>query len=206
MTTDSDFKRLVRDRMRRTGERYTTARAALEIVQPTPASSPEQACYDRVVRTFFTGTRLRSIPHRRRARVVVLLELLRRFERERSYTESEGPTVWRRHPPGGRIVRDLLDSQLGTVWRFATECVIATIEPEVSPAQHAWSVDAHGIQRIRSEWDAALTSADLDAPVQWLLPDPVPVWRVAGWVPIELMKNLAEIHQLLVRRRSLPTR
>lgn len=158
---------------------------------------------------------------------------------------------------------ELLDSQLDIAWRFATECVIPTIEPEdllcqpgpnvctvhdregrwqadwpdesrlplpevtvawllwhiewwwsdaaarvrgeapIRPEDHGWSGGTAGIERAKADWDGLLTAVDLDRRIQWLLPDPVPVWRVAGWVPIELMKNLAEIHQLLVRRRNL---
>ncbi|MGH7536648.1 MAG: hypothetical protein ACREMG_13860, partial [Gemmatimonadales bacterium] len=38
MPTNKDFKRLVRGRMRKTGEAYTTARAHLLVKQPTPAT------------------------------------------------------------------------------------------------------------------------------------------------------------------------
>jgi uncharacterized protein YndB with AHSA1/START domain len=40
MTTDKDFKRLVRGRMQKTGESYTTARAHLRKQKPTPADVP----------------------------------------------------------------------------------------------------------------------------------------------------------------------
>ena len=98
MTHNADFKRLVRARMRDTGESYTRARHALS-TQPvapqpippsrtTPPADPGEVT-DKTLRTFFDGDRLRSIPARRKARVVVLLELLRRFEPGRAYPEKE---------------------------------------------------------------------------------------------------------------------
>lgn len=50
---------------------------------------------DRTIATFFDGERLRSIPTKRRARVAVLLELLRRFEVGRTYTEVEVNAILR---------------------------------------------------------------------------------------------------------------
>ncbi len=44
---------------------------------------------ERVLRDFFDGERLRAIPAQRKKRVVVLRELLRRFEPGREYTERE---------------------------------------------------------------------------------------------------------------------
>ncbi|HEV8453798.1 MAG TPA: hypothetical protein VGQ24_02830 [Gemmatimonadales bacterium] len=45
MPTDKDFKRLVRGRMQKTGESYTTARAHLRKQKPTAAVSPAPADY-----------------------------------------------------------------------------------------------------------------------------------------------------------------
>ncbi|XVX18779.1 DUF2087 domain-containing protein [Actinomycetota bacterium] len=84
MTTDADFKRLVRVRMSATGENYTTARQAL--IDEREAST---AFYDKTIRTFFDGETLRSIPARRKPRAVVLLHLLTRFEPGRVYAEPE---------------------------------------------------------------------------------------------------------------------
>jgi uncharacterized protein YndB with AHSA1/START domain len=46
MPTDKDFKRLVRGRMQKTGEAYTTARAHLRKHQPTAAAPPAPAPAD----------------------------------------------------------------------------------------------------------------------------------------------------------------
>ncbi len=43
MPTDKDFKRLVRGRMQKTGESYTTARAHLRKQQPTTAAPARPA-------------------------------------------------------------------------------------------------------------------------------------------------------------------
>lgn len=53
MTTDKDFKRLVRGRMQKTGESYTTARANLlrqpkQIVQPAATAAPVSIDYAKV--------------------------------------------------------------------------------------------------------------------------------------------------------------
>ena len=53
------------------------------------AAGPVDAAQAKVVATFFDGERLRSIPTKRKARVAVLLELLRRFEPGRRYAERE---------------------------------------------------------------------------------------------------------------------
>lgn len=119
MTADADFKRLVRERMAQTGSTYTQARAELlarlpdvsapavaldpslpsqRTIVAAPADDPrseddrlaaDRAFYDRTVRSFFDQDRLNAIPSRRRPRVVVLLELLRRFEPGREYAERE---------------------------------------------------------------------------------------------------------------------
>lgn len=122
MTTDADFKALVRARMERTGENYTTARAALlEQPAPAPSHSPSPAddstgepatdpFVERTVRSFFDGPRLRSIPTKRRARVAVLLHLLERFEVGRDYPEREVNDILRTaHDDISTLRRELVD-------------------------------------------------------------------------------------------------
>lgn len=136
MTSDKNFKALVRERMRSHGENYTTARAALVAQAPPPsaiqtssgslgADDPDPY-YARTVRTFFDGPRLRSIPTKRRARVVVLLELLRGFERGRDYAEVEVNDRLRvAHPDVASLRRELVDYRLllraGGVYRVTDE-------------------------------------------------------------------------------------
>ncbi len=100
MTRDRDVKNLVRARMAQTGETYTAARAALLATGPEPEHQPDHrpdhrpdpaadAFRAKTLRAFFDGPRLRSIPAKRKARVIVLLELLNRFEAGRVYPEHE---------------------------------------------------------------------------------------------------------------------
>ncbi|MFT3875082.1 MAG: metalloregulator ArsR/SmtB family transcription factor [Propioniciclava sp.] len=81
----------------------------------TPASTapdlldadPDHA---RTVRIFFDGPQLRQIPAKRKARVSVLLELLRRFDPTRSYTEPEVNAVLREaHDDVATLRRELVD-------------------------------------------------------------------------------------------------
>ena len=106
MTHDSDFKQLVRARMRATGQPYTAARADLlrhresDASPDVPPSSPaaqqksEEWClaeaeHHRVLGRFLHEGRVVSVPARRRARVHVLLHLLSRFPAGRTYSEPE---------------------------------------------------------------------------------------------------------------------
>lgn len=74
---------------------------------PQPVDDPERA---RHVRIFFDGPRLRSIPAKRKARVSVLLELLRRFEPGRRYTEGEVNAILREaHDDVAFLRRELVD-------------------------------------------------------------------------------------------------
>ncbi|HMS38240.1 MAG TPA: metalloregulator ArsR/SmtB family transcription factor [Arachnia sp.] len=75
--------------------------------EPAPAVDAAQ---ERVLRTFFDGERLRSIPAKRKARVAVLLELLRRFEPGRRYAEREVNEILRRaHADVALLRRELVD-------------------------------------------------------------------------------------------------
>lgn len=84
-----------------------------------PVDDPERA---RHVRIFFDGPRLRSIPAKRKARVSVLLELLRRFETGRRYTEGEVNAILRTaHDDVAFLRRELVDYRYlaregGTYW------------------------------------------------------------------------------------------
>ena len=154
MTTDADFKALVRARMAQTGQTYTAARADLLLrrdatgdhprsdgdaatataasaasaataavavsaepirSRPTITSAaaertPDEVFRDKTLRAFFDGKRLRSIPAKRKARVVVLLELLRRFEPGRTYAEREVNDLLRAsHDDVASLRRELVD-------------------------------------------------------------------------------------------------
>ena len=91
MTRDSDFKKVVRARMADTGEGYAAARAAVEETR-----SPHREAYDaaraeqeRLVARLFTDGRIARVPAKRKVRAAVLLEVVRRFEPGRVYSERE---------------------------------------------------------------------------------------------------------------------
>lgn len=91
MTRDSDFKKVVRARMAETGEGYAAARAAVEETR-----SPHREAYDaaraeqeRLVGRLFADGRIARVPARRKVRAAVLLEVVRRFEPGRVYSERE---------------------------------------------------------------------------------------------------------------------
>lgn len=117
MTRDQDFKRLVRARMRETGENYTLARSHFENASRNSARNDaphDEASADasadvrsstagataheraaaqqrRTIRPFLDaeGRGLLSIPTKRSTRMAVLLDLVRHFEPNREYTEAE---------------------------------------------------------------------------------------------------------------------
>lgn len=91
MTRDSDFKRIVRARMAETGEGYAAARAAVGETR-----SPHREAYDaaraeqeRLVGRLFADGRIARVPAKRKVRAAVLLEVVRRFEPGRVYSEPE---------------------------------------------------------------------------------------------------------------------
>lgn len=81
----------------------------------------------RVLREFFDGYRLRSIPAQRKKRVVVLRELLKRFEPERRYAEREvNDILGRAHEDVATLRRELImygfmNRERGEYWLAASE-------------------------------------------------------------------------------------
>ncbi len=120
-----------------------------------PAPIPD-AYYAKTVRAFFDGDRLVSVPSRRRPRVVVLLELLRRFEPGRGYTEAEVNAILRRaHDDVAFLRRELVD------YRYlerADGVYRVTSAPPVRDANEAQEVPAG-----EAEWLAALIASTLPA-------------------------------------------
>ena len=74
-------------------------------------------------------------------------------------------------------------------------------EPALGPDDVPWSGGAGAsratIARLHDEWVAVLASADLDHPCSAPWPHPQPLSLVAAWVNLELMKNVAELGQLV---------
>lgn len=105
MTRQSDLKTLIRARMAVTGERYTAAAAALAYEWQSA-----ERYHATVLARFFDGDRLRSIPARRKPRVAVLLELLRRIRAGRAYAEAEVNDLLRpAHEDVATLRRELVD-------------------------------------------------------------------------------------------------
>lgn len=75
--------------------------------------------------------------------------------------------------------------------------------PPRAPAEHAWSGGIDGLVSVKNAWDDVLATADLEREVVGLMPRARPLWWVAGWVNVEFTKNLAELHQVLVRRDNV---
>ncbi|WP_231446928.1 DUF2087 domain-containing protein [Brevibacterium zhoupengii] len=114
MTKHNDFKLLVRHRMAVTGENFTSARAALlEAQSPNSAVATEneaEAFRAKTLRTFMREGRLNSIPTKRKALVVILIQLLAAFEVGRIYSEKDVNSILRTfHPDFARLRRELID-------------------------------------------------------------------------------------------------
>jgi hypothetical protein len=75
-----------------------------------PPASEEDAYRAKVIRNFFDGERLKSIPAQRKQRVVVLQHLLQRFDASRTYTEREVNDLLRpAHDDVASLRRELVD-------------------------------------------------------------------------------------------------
>ncbi len=128
MTKDKDFKNLVRTRMTETGENFTTARTALIAAKQNanrsavPGSTtgrgatidPEIARFrSKTLRTFMPDGRLVAIPTKRRALVLVLIEVLAAIEPDRVYSEKQlGAVLSDFHPDFALLRRELIDYRL----------------------------------------------------------------------------------------------
>lgn len=153
MTTDRGFKDLVRARMVETGENYTTARATL--LADREAAERFAA---KTLRTFVHEGRLTAIPVKRRARVIVLLELLHLFQPDREYTEVEvNATLRPVHDDVALLRRELVDygfmTRAAGVYRVA-ECFPDhghTVAPEIpSDAERRFRAATGGTSADRS--------------------------------------------------------
>lgn len=134
VTSNKDFKALVRLRMRSTGETYTAARAALESGAPSPSPRWREAEREQqqLINRWFVGARLRAIPARRKVRAAVLLEVLARFVPGRTYSEHEVSDLLESiHPDFAYLRRELIS--LGYLVRHDGRywvCVFAPIRTD----------------------------------------------------------------------------
>lgn len=87
-------------------------------------------------------------------------------------------------------------------WWWTDTLSRVTGQPPLAPDTHRWSGGTAGIHAVKQRWDQVLATADLDAPIEWLMPEPQPLWFVASWVNVELTKNLAEINRVKVSRAN----
>lgn len=116
-----------------------------DVNAPALAPTPVDAEQARTLRVFFDGERLRSIPTKRKARVAVLVELLRRFEPGREYTEREvGDILRRAHDDVALLRRELVDYRYlvraDGIYRVNDQLPTrdATEAQEVPPGEAEW--------------------------------------------------------------------
>lgn len=81
-------------------------------------------------------------------------------------------------------------------WWWTDAAALVEGRPKTPPEEHRWSGGTDGILATKAAWDRVLETTDLDQSVSGLMPEPQPLWFVAGWVNFELTKNLAEINHL----------
>ena len=124
MTKDKDFKKLVRTRMLATGENYTTARSTLLAEHATPDQTAEagngptadpqiEQFRTKTLRTFMPDGRITAIPTKRRARVVILIEVLKALDADKVYEEKElNGILGDFHPDFALLRRELIDYRL----------------------------------------------------------------------------------------------
>ncbi|MBK8758584.1 MAG: DUF2087 domain-containing protein [Actinomycetales bacterium] len=106
--------------------------------------------YDKTVRTFFDGPRLRAIPSKRRPRAAVLLHLLERFDADRVYTEAEVNGILRTaHDDVASLRRELVDYRYLT--RGEGRYRVAEVDPErdVNEAQEVPPFEAEILAQLR---------------------------------------------------------
>lgn len=69
-------------------------------------------------------------------------------------------------------------------------------------SRHLWDGSVQTIEATKLAWEEMLRATPLDKMIEGLMPEPKPLWFVAGWVNFELTKNVSEIHQLINRRAN----
>lgn len=87
-------------------------------------------------------------------------------------------------------------------WWWTDAARVCRGQTGMQAAEHRWSGSTDGLVAAKREWDEILHTHDLEAEIVGLMPTPQPFWFVAAWVNFELIKNLAEINQLLTQRAN----
>lgn len=120
MTKDKDFKKLVRTRMTETGENYTTARTALVAANQSGQSSTDSSIDPQILRfraktlkTFMPDGHIVAIPTKRRALVLVLIEVFAALGPDQVYDEKRlNDILGDFHPDFALLRRELIDYRL----------------------------------------------------------------------------------------------
>ncbi|WAL40186.1 DUF2087 domain-containing protein [Brevibacterium sp. BRM-1] len=151
MTHHAGFKARIRARMRATGENFTQARSALQAERDEQLALG-QAFRDKTLRSFAVGDlrldgTLRSIPARRRQRVVILLELLHRFESDRRYSETEVNALLRSaHGDVAYLRRELIE--------YGFMCRAESIYWLSAERPRRWGSESQETAALEDEWFA----------------------------------------------------
>ncbi len=142
--------------------RYALNGDLLRAMRRTPLESPDQEPVDgqqdeeaafraKVIRTFFDGDRLRSIPAHRKQRVVVLQKLLERFDPSRTYPETEVNDLLRKaHDDVASLRRELVDYGFMTRERGIYQVARSTphrsrqVAQEITGDERAWLAELIG--------------------------------------------------------------
>ncbi|AWZ22862.1 DinB family protein [Rhodococcus pyridinivorans] len=87
-------------------------------------------------------------------------------------------------------------------WWWTNTVAVCSGGTAVGPDAYEWSGSTDHIRALRTEWAALLETADIEKTIVGLMPEPSPLWEVAGWVNFELAKNASEISQVLTRKAN----
>jgi hypothetical protein len=118
----------------------------------------EEAERRKVIRDFFDGDRLKQIPAQRKKRVIVLQQLVIRFEPERDYPEREVNDLLRiAHEDFATLRRELVDygfmTRAGGVYRVARDLPLRSdqVRQEITGDEHAWLRELLASVPLRSQ-------------------------------------------------------
>jgi hypothetical protein len=123
-----------------------------------PEFDAEEAERRKVIRDFFDGERLKQIPAQRKKRVIVLQQLVIRFEPNRDYPEREVNDLLRiAHEDFATLRRELVDygfmTRAGGVYRVARDLPPRSdqVRQEITGDEHFWLRDLLASVPLRSQ-------------------------------------------------------
>lgn len=138
-------------------QRTLTALSRLAALESSPTATPpqlnggaddsavEHSERAKVLRDFFDGERLRQIPAQRKRRVIVLQQLLERFDPSRDYPEREVNSLLKTaHEDFATLRRELVDygfmTRASGVYRVARDLPprSAHVAQEITGDEHGW--------------------------------------------------------------------